>query len=266
MPPTDDSAAGQADAPPGWPGRFQDSNRLVFERPVTTEAAFWWHRRFAAPHGLWPLDMAERLTGSAPGEASYAYRYIDPVREEFDLVASGHAGSQRLWLHNTVLELPDAALLLDRIEVSASGQRRRVARTLCGATVGTAKLLDLSSVRVSARDVGGYVWARAGFLPQPGAWLEIAGHATRQLRRIERLSATDLSTAQALLADLRRDPSALNALARLNTPVPNPERREPTDPGTVPLGAALLIGSNWDGELPLAPGSAMSTFEEWLKT
>lgn len=47
--------------------------------------------------------------------------------------------------------------------------------------------------------------------------------------------------------------------------MPNPERREATGPETVPLGAALLIGSSWDGELPLAPGPAMDTFEEWLK-
>lgn len=265
MPPTDDSTADEAGAPPGWPDRFQGSNLLRFERPVTLEAAIWWHRRFAGPHGLWPLEMAEHLTGSAPGEATYTYRYVDPLREEFDLVATGHAGPQRLWLHNTVLELADAAFLLDRVEVSAPNQRRRVARTLCAATVGTARLLGLSSVRVSARDVGGYVWARAGFLPQPGAWMEIAGHATRQLRRIERLSDADFLAAQALLADLRRDPAALNALARLDTPVPNPERRETSDPETVPLGAALLIGASWDGELPLAPGPAMDTFVEWLE-
>lgn len=130
---------------------------------MTAEAAAWWRRRFAGPHGLWPLYMAERLTGSAPGEATFTYRYVDPVREEFDLVATGHAGPQGL-----VPSLPHHAM----------------------------------------------------------------GHD----------------------------------LARLSMPVPNPERRESIDPEFVPLGAALLIGASWDGELSLAPGTAMSTFEEWLET
>src|SRR5260370_30027394 len=47
---------------------FEGNNNLRFERPVDEASRRWWLDKFYDAFGLTPEDMADRISGGAPGD------------------------------------------------------------------------------------------------------------------------------------------------------------------------------------------------------
>jgi hypothetical protein len=247
---------------PGWPEAFRSSNRLTFGRDPSLADAAWWHNRFFEPHGLQPLDMAELLCRHAPGEKRFHYRYLTHIDESFELEVTGTSDSGRIWFHSPVLELRRDWFLWDRIERDPGSLVRGVAKALASDLYGVVIRLGLSAIRMPAEDVGGYLWARAGFVPDAGSWPAVQQHMVGRLVRLARhVSAERFMQVNNLLAKGQQAPHLIHAIALLRDPVP---LTDAGDRQEQELGKALLIGSNWVGTLELGNRLSRDRFEEWI--
>jgi hypothetical protein len=249
---------------PGWPDKFSSDNRVRFERLPTELDAAWWADRFFRPLGLYPVDIAEKLCARAPGDKTFTYRYIDHLSESFDLAISTSDEVGRIWFHAPVLELKRDWFLWDRVEVSGRRRGHAIAKQLARDLYDVARMLEVSSIRIAAEDVGGYLWARAGFVPDKGAWTALAQHMIVRLTQFQRhLSPERFSQVVELVKRGADAPWLIHAVALLADEVPS---GDPDVPGKIDLGKALLVGSEWTGTINLGNALERERFEEWLNS
>ncbi len=246
------------------PEAFQPSNRLTFDRPLSETDVTWWIERFYLPHGLLPLSMADRLCGGARGERQYVYRHISALSESFELAVEGSDEEGRLWFHASLMDIANDRFLWDAINVQPRARRQGISKAVARGLFETCVLLGLAELRVEAEHIGGFLWAYAGFEPDPGSWPPLTDHLVRALGTVARhLAPARMSEVTNLVIAGRGRPETLLAIARLSDPVPSRY-----DPGLtaddVPLGLAMLAGAHWSGTVDLHAGPSRRRFEEWL--
>lgn len=250
---------------PGWPESFSASNRLTFGRDPSHADAAWWYTRFFEPHGLQPLDMAELLCRRAPGEKRFHYRYLSHIDESFELEVTGTSDAGRIWFHSPVLELRRNWSLWDRVERREGEDLHGIARALAADFYDVVLRLGLSAIRIAAEDVAGYLWARAGFVPDSGSWPAIQQYVVGRLVGLARhIPPERFMQINDLLAKGQQAPHLIHAIASLRDPVPLADSPEPVGGVQRELGKALLIGSNWVGTMDLANRISRDRFEEWI--
>jgi hypothetical protein len=108
-------------------------------------------------------------------------------------------------------------------------------------------------------DVGGYAWAKYGWLPEPREWQTTARGLGTRLRRL----APDLPPA--IGNEIQRylenpDPHAIWALSDIRTPWQHPD----WDPKINTVGKAMLSGQSWGGTLLLNNQRQMARFNDYV--
>ncbi len=131
--------------------------------------------------------------------------------------------------------------------------------------VDFAASMGAATVGLDTNDIGGYVWAKAGFVPRD--WTSFELQVDARLRALQRskgkVGEVEETTIQAMLLAGRRDPKVIRSIAARETEVRSTNRREPGDPERIGIGKQLLIGTNWDGELVLGDDESMEIFSKW---
>ena len=133
------------------------------------------------------------------------------------------------------------------------------------------KKLGIKKVRVHANiDVGGYAWARYGFVPDAGEQTnfirgQVGSRASDLLSEVEdpiafygESMAKELS---ALSLANWTDPTKIRSIAALKGKVP---KSYFNGFGGDTIGKALLLGSDWEGELDLTDPVSLKTFQKYL--
>jgi hypothetical protein len=108
-------------------------------------------------------------------------------------------------------------------------------------------------------DVGGYAWAKYGWLPDPARWPTTAwGLGTRLRLLASNLDKDTLAVVQAHLND--PDPRAIWDLSDIKTPW----QHRDWDPKINTVGKAMLSGNNWEGTLLLNNEQQMARFNDYV--
>ena len=113
--------------------------------------------------------------------------------------------------------------------------------------IGLYQKLGLQQVNLHANiNVGGYAWAKYGFLPSQGDWGKLSQYFSRQLNS-PRFNGVDAGTKNAVQSILSQsDPRAMWALSDSR------------------LGKQLMLGSSWNGSLNLNDPEAMGRFNAYV--
>lgn len=132
--------------------------------------------------------------------------------------------------------------------------------------MGVAKVELLANL-----DVGGYAWARYGFVPTQDAWNIMRSRILRQIENLlnkgVRISDDTLSAIN--LALRTEDPRAIWQIADLTEDITVRFARPvegtlKTITETRSIGKQLLLGQSWEGELALSDDLAMARFRAYV--
>lgn len=155
-----------------------------------------------------------------------------------------------------------------RIDVKGP-QGTGLAKKVFGAIVDTVQqsFPNMNKLRVEAKgSVGGYAWAKFGFVPTAESWRELR----KELRDRRDGIRDQLNEAEIKAIDHcinSQDPHAIWQLADMNKPAqlaPKPSIRFHYVHGADTVGKCLLLGSDWDGELDFKDSQAVTRFNEYL--
>lgn len=120
--------------------------------------------------------------------------------------------------------------------------------------------LGMSHVDVHANiDVGGYSWARYGFVPSQSSWNSLRADVKGRLYDLGHaglVSVEDARKVAKILDD--SNPKAIWEIADLSQLVPQPEGKPKT------LGKRLLLGTDWSGKLDLKDAETMKRFGDYV--
>lgn len=108
-------------------------------------------------------------------------------------------------------------------------------------------------------DVGGYAWAKYGWLPTPQKWRDFSWSlGTRYRLLAPHLDADTRAVVEAFLNN--PDPHAIWGLSDIPTPWQHPDWGRKIDT----VGKAMLTGNNWDGSLLLNDPRQMTRFNDYV--
>jgi phage-related protein (TIGR01555 family) len=127
----------------------------------------------------------------------------------------------------------DKSVYHDYMVIGPSEQGKGISQGNLAGSIPAYKAAGYTRVDVfAALDVGGYAWAKYGFVPKQGDWNRVKDKAVVRLREMMRsLSPAEVASASKILSSA--DPRAIWALS------------------DHPAGKKLLLGQNWHGSLNL---------------
>lgn len=136
-------------------------------------------------------------------------------------------------------------------EVQGSG----IGKELLGSQIDTYKKMGLNAVSLYANiDVGGYAWAKYGFVPSKFDWQSL----TNRMGRYVDAAGIDPEVKSGIKSILESDdPKSIWKIADIKT----------LDPATgKPLGKSLLMNRGWSGQLDLNDAESMDRFNAYIKS
>ena len=249
-------------------GRFADSNLLAFSPPWGDEQIQWWHDQMFATHGIYPDDLGEMLSASVEGPKVVTLLDLDPKQNSFVIrVKEAHGETGEVWWHQRALDLKGRLFKAERMVVPIDQQRKGKGRVLMADLVDTSLRLGLREIAVEAQDVGRYVWARFGFVPDRGSWrYHIQVEAPRRLRLSERQIKPANYRAYRDLLD-RDDPLVIREIARWSDMVDSTRSYDGDgNPEKIAIGKAVLLETpaDWYGTFRLEDLETKRIFEEYV--
>lgn len=139
------------------------------------------------------------------------------------------------------------------LELDGDWQGQGIARQRLVNALQLYPALGLPAIRLNAgNSVGGYAWARMGFLPPAWNWTVLRQGLRDRLDFMSDIAPGPRAQAEALLAS--DDPRALWQVADLPAEAPGEE----------PLGATLLLGSQWIAQLDFDNPQQMARLHGYL--
>lgn len=249
-------------------GRFATSNRLIFAPPWGDEQIQWWRVNMYAPHGIYPDDLGEMLSASIDEPKVVTLIDMNPKSNSFVIRVKGaHGDTGEVWWHQRALDLKGRLFRAERMVVPLDRQRKGTGRVLMADLVDTSVKLGLREIAVEAQDVGRYVWARFGFVPDRASWrYHIQVEAPRRLRLSEREIAPANFRAYRDLLD-RDDPLLIREIVRWKDPVDSTRSYDRDgNPEKIGIGKALLLetSADWFGAFDLEDAETMRIFKEYV--
>jgi len=151
-------------------------------------------------------------------------------------------------------------------QLSPANQGLGFSKDMMRSSVDFYRQQGLNKVNVLADDIGAYVWARHGFLPDQVSWDDLR----RSLAR--RVGSFDAELPPGTRQDVLRllldpDPRAIWALSDLRVPAltasGEPVLTSLGQPMT--LGQRLLLGQRWHGTLNLRDEATMRRFDDYAR-
>lgn len=146
------------------------------------------------------------------------------------------------------------------LELDADVQGRGIAKDLLANSLRLYDLAGIGSIHLTAGlDVGGYAWAKYGFLPSPGrATRDLFSRIGGRLASLDGVSETSRQVVQRLLQS--EDPKALWTISDLDGVTAMRQGRR------MPLGKALLLGTTWKGVMHLDNPNARARFNNYISS
>jgi hypothetical protein len=122
---------------------------------------------------------------------------------------------------------------------------KAVGRQIIAGNIAMYRQIGIDKVTLLANiDVGGFAWAKYGFVPTPDAWSELLGDLRDRVEQLPKTHESDTSMLKALTKG--KDPRAIWAVADSE------------------YGEYLLLGAQWEGELDLTNKSATARFDGYF--
>ena len=199
---------------------------------------------------------------------------VDPSSGDVSLESQGH---QMSWLEYN-LELADPAsgeslgsmsreidfedpdtprVYHNYFQLASGHQGKGLGKEILASSVKVYDEIGVKSISLNAGlDVGGYAWAKYGFKPKSGVQTEWLFDNLRDRLDDLAVSTGVRRTVERLLSDNK--PEAIWAISDLNG-VTVQDRD-----GPVPLGKALLLGTNWEGSLDLKCPDSRARFDQYI--
>jgi hypothetical protein len=166
-------------------------------------------------------------------------------------------------------------------KISDDFQGKNIAKDFLKHSMATYQTLGVKDIKLHANiDVGGYAWAKYGFVPEPNDWKKL------KLRMLKRL--TYMKDNKFLIDDetmnhveqmlLSEDPATIRKIADLTIPVKilpiGPDTEYPeysfqkfieiNADKTMSLGKALLLNDDWHGKFDLNNKESMNRFNAYV--
>lgn len=192
----------------------QPDPRVEFKRILSRDDKQWWTETFGARA---PLAVAERLSRGLPGEKNFEFD-IDGIGGTFLLDMTGRQANATIWYYSSALQLRWAEFYQDGVNISMSARGLGLVQRLIGNAADLAQSVGVRRLTLDARDIGGYMWARAGAVPQ-GSWLGLRQTIERRVRRLldyrKEITVDDAEMVDRLLKGGERNPRMFWALASL---------------------------------------------------
>ncbi len=143
-------------------------------------------------------------------------------------------------------------------ELNTSAQGQGIAKDLLANSMRLYDMAGIGSIHLTAGlDVGGYAWAKYGFLPTSGrATRDLFSRIGGRLANLDGVSETSRQVVQRLLQS--EDPKALWAISDLEGVTAERHGQR------LPLGKALLLGTTWKGVMNLDDPQARARFNNYI--
>lgn len=140
---------------------------------------------------------------------------------------------------------------LNLVVLHHSLQGKNVLKPVMTKWLDLATLLDAETISLRANlDVGGYAWAKYGFVPDYLSWIKLVETLRKDIQGLE-ISEKSLMALDAILSS--NDPKGIWLIASMKEKVEG-----------VSLGKKLLLGKPWDGVLNLTDEDAMKIFHTYI--
>ncbi len=242
---------------------FEDVvGKLSFAHTPGERDIAWWRRNM--PKGATPEGVAAVLLRGLPGRRTAEWD-IDVPQDSAYVTLEGREGNARLWIQTTRISVNAVHFYEDGLAIDHKRRGVGLAQRLMGNVVDLAGSMGAGSVELDTNDVGGYVWAKAGFVPRD--WTSLRLQVEARLSALQRSSGrvgeAEETTINAMLSAGGMDTKVIRSIAGRETEVRSTNMREPGDPERVAIGKQLLIGTNWNGELVLGDKESMEIFRSW---
>ena len=248
--------------------RFAGTNALLFSPPWGQDQIDWWREHMFEPHGIYPDDLGEMLSASVDGPKVITLLDLSPKTDLFVIRVNGSPGEVgEVWWHQRSLDLKGRLFRAEKMVVPLDQQRRGKGRLLMADLVDLSVRLKLRQIAVEAQDVGRYVWARLGFVPDRTAWkYHVQIEAQRRLIRSKhQIGHAKFDAYLDLLG--RDDPRLIREVARWGDPVDSLTEFDQNGNATkVAIGKAVLLetSANWFGTFDLEDEETMRIFREYV--
>jgi hypothetical protein len=164
-----------------------------------------------------------------------------------------------------ILRMDDKSVYHDGLSINTSG--RGLGKKLLASQINLYNKLGLNRADLFAdAEIGGYAWAKYGWLPTKNWWEGTLRDNLNQRLNFFPAVRTDLKMAVKKLIK-SNDPRSIWPIADLKEPVvldPNRERSPGLIKPVAPMGKALLLNNHWDGALDLTDKHAMDRFWQYV--
>lgn len=165
-------------------------------------------------------------------------------------------GSTMPFYQNIQIKPATKSLYINAVELHEKDQGASIVKKYMRELISVARDMGLPSVTLTAGlSVGGYAWAKYGFVPTAVSWSELVKDIGARIAKenlLDGLSEKTVSLIKKLLKST--DPTDIFLLSDLV---------EKTKSG-MPVGKALLLGTTWSGGLNLDDQFAMARFLAYL--
>jgi GNAT superfamily N-acetyltransferase len=209
-----------------------------------------------------------RITGASPVELTE--KFLRGTGLDLRIDGVGLSGRNEPFVYWTVMKdgreiahmsrkwSPDGTLVFhDNLEIAPESQGGGLGRALLGNMFAHYRQSGVEEVRIlAARELGGYVWARAGFAPDKVTAEYIQTALQTNLDRYV-ANRSLRNKAQPLIDGLARDPRNIWKIADLPDKVVR-GRQE------VSLGKAILMDTHWADRIRLDDPQAMARLDAYV--
>lgn len=217
-----------------------------------------WRKRFPS---LSPREFYDTLTRDTNPESVHIF-----LHDTFEVHIYLKSGTQM------TMEFSANAMEHQGIRVSPNLQgTQQDGRILTRNTADICRYSDIPLIRLKTQEIGGYMWAKCGFLPTKLGWSELQADILQRLKDPDLLNSVQpsgLSLIQKICSS--DEPRDLWVLSDLKTSVKTPAGIKPivrvNEQDSIALGKALLIGQIWHGSLNTKNPEAMQRFDSYMGT
>jgi hypothetical protein len=142
--------------------------------------------------------------------------------------------------------------------VASNLQDKGIGKTILANQLKLWDHLGVEELSLNANiDVGGYAWARYGYVPSISDWEDIQDRTKRTMKNVIMSAGTREKLDKIL--DHSADPWQISELAGLKEKV-----EDPSFGGQKEIGKIALLHSSWDGTLDLTSKGAYSDFRRYM--
>lgn len=200
-----------------------------------------------------PTDFKKQFVKGLPEELSDGILDITRGHNDMWSVSFDSLGAS-MKIRRTV-DMGSKTVSNDLFEVARSFQKSGVGKTALRNQTEIWEHVGMERMTVHANiDVGGYAWARYGYVPDADDWMDLKEAMMEEFLEIkDKITNKGMVEMVIEVLEKSRNPEDIRFIAGLKT-----------DVGGEPLGKYLLLGSDWSGVLDLKNPKTHRIFKSYI--